>query len=176
MKGKPFAWDRGVDYEKMYRKILRHYKEAKRDTQKAYDIILLTQLRNGSRITEAIEFLKQICEPKTFTRKKEVRVLKVRNREVKRLMVLPKEIDKKELFRLSYIIKEAYKQKVVNYARRTYGINTHSLRYAFITHLARKGIAPQLIAKITGHQKLDFILHYTQQVKAEQILENVDEL
>ena len=41
---KPFAWDKNLDYEKTYKKILTHYRQATRDTTKAYDIILLTQL------------------------------------------------------------------------------------------------------------------------------------
>ena len=152
-----YAWDRGLDYVATYRRILKHFKEAKRDTQRAYDIILLTQLRNGSRVSEAIEFLKLISEPGNFKREAQIRVKK-RKDNFERLMILPSEISKRDLLRVSYIIKRATKQKVLNYARRTYGFNTHSLRYAFITYLAKKGINPTLIAKITGHKRLDYIL------------------
>jgi len=53
------------------------------------------------------------------------------------------------------------------------GINRHSLRYAFITYLLRKGISPSLIAKITRHKNLNYILTYTQQKTADKILEKL---
>jgi len=59
------------------------------------------------------------------------------------------------------------------FSLRELGINTHSLRYTFITHLASQGVSPQLIAKITGHSRLDYVLHYTQRLKAEELLERL---
>jgi len=54
-------WDKGVDFEYAYNKILRNLYNNNSIT-KCYDIILLIQLRNGSRIGESIlaflEFLK----------------------------------------------------------------------------------------------------------------------
>ncbi|RLF23437.1 MAG: hypothetical protein DRN15_06345 [Thermoprotei archaeon] len=65
------------------------------------------------------------------------------------------------------------KKKVQLYARKELGINRHSLRYAFITYLLRKGISPSLIAKITRHKNLNYILTYTQQKTADKILEKL---
>ncbi|MFA4641517.1 integrase [Pyrococcus kukulkanii] len=169
---KPFAWDKGLDYMKTYKLILDHYRNTNRDTSKAYDIILLTQLRNGSRLTEAINFLNKIIETKPFKRQAYIRVEK-RKDGYERLMILPEEISKQELMRVSYIIREANKWKVANYCRRTYGFNTHALRYALISYLSQKGIAPQIIAKITGHKTLDYIVYYTQQQKAEEVLKDL---
>lgn len=169
---KPFAWDKNLDYEKTYKRILTHYRQATRDTSKAYDIVLLTQLRNGSRLTEAIRFLNKIIDTKPFKRRAYIEVEKRKDGH-ERLMVLPEEIEKKELMRVSYILKEANKWKVSTYCKRTYGFNTHALRYALISHLSQKGVAPQLIAKITGHKTLDYILYYTQQQKAEEILKDL---
>ena len=169
---KMFGWDKGLDYEKTYKQILKHMKEATRDTTKAYDIILLTQLRNGSRLTEAINFLNKIIETKPFKREATVKVEKRKDGH-ERQMILPEEIDKRELLRVAYVIKEANRWRVAEYCKRTYGFNTHALRYAFISHLTKKGVAPQLIAKITGHKTLDYILYYTQQQKAEEILKNL---
>ncbi|WP_200956752.1 site-specific integrase [Thermococcus barophilus] len=73
---KPFAWDKGLDYERTYKLILKHMRETLRDTAKAYDIILLTQLRNGSRLTEAINFLKIIINSKPFKRQAYIKVEK----------------------------------------------------------------------------------------------------
>jgi len=169
---KLFAWDKRLDYVKTYKLILDHYRNTNRDTSKAYDIILLTQLRNGSRLSEAITFLKLIIDTKPFQRQAYIKVEK-RKDGYERLMILPEEITKQELMRVSYVIRDANKWKVANYCRRTYGFNTHALRYALISYLSQKGIAPQIIAKITGHKTLDYIVYYTQQQKAEEILKDL---
>lgn len=80
---------------------------------------------------------------------------------------------KKQLLRLHYIFANATNDKVYHYAKKTYGFNTHSLRYAFISYLAKLGVQPQLIAKITQHSKLDMILNYISQITANQILLNI---
>ncbi len=48
--------------------------------------------------------------------------------------------------------------------------NTHSLRYALISFLAKNATDPAIIAKITGHKKLDRIIQYTQTKDAIDIL------
>lgn len=169
------GWDLGVDYEVAYRQILNHYYKANTDVQKGYDAILLTQLRNGSRISEAIEFLQNITKSsKDFKTQDEVRVRKCKKHKV-RLMVLPEELhsEKKTLLRLHYVFINASSDKLCHYAKKVYGFNTHSLRYAFISYLARQGVQPQLIAKITQHSRLDMILNYTSQITANQILLNM---
>ena len=57
--------------------------------------------------------------------------------------------------------------------KRNLDFNTHALRYAFITYLAKQGYSAQLIAKMTGHKKVDYILHYTEKVEAEEILQKI---
>jgi hypothetical protein len=52
------SWDRGLDYEYTYSKILRHMQRAKSDVALCYDAILLLQLRNGLRISEAVRAFK----------------------------------------------------------------------------------------------------------------------
>jgi len=48
--------------------------------------------------------------------------------------------------------------------------STHSLRYAFVSYLLKKGVSPSIVAKITGHRSLDHILHYTEVRLAEEVL------
>ena len=60
------------------------------------------------------------------------------------------------------------------YSKCTYGFNTHSLRYAFITYLLRQGVSPSIIAKITKHSRLDYILTYTQEKTAEEVLRKLE--
>jgi len=173
------GWDCGLDYVKTYKRILNHYKKiAKNDLQKGYDIILLTQLRNGSRISEAIEFLTKISKStKDFKIQDEVRVRKCRKYKT-RIMILPEEFHKEkwQILRLHYVFANATNDKLSHYAKTHFGFNTHSLRYAFISHLAKLGIQPQLIAKITQHSRLEPILNYTSQVVANEILLKINEL
>jgi len=171
------SWDLGLEYKRIYRllltKIRAHYKR-RGFKHYTYSIILLIQLRNGARVSEAIEALKRFIE--SGERKVEVRVRKHKNPEY-RLMVLPRELSHKDLLPcrpiLQEVSEEKLKKRIQLYARRELGINTHSLRYAFITHLLKKGISPSLIAKITHHRNLNYILTYTQQKTANKILEEL---
>ena len=60
------------------------------------------------------------------------------------------------------------------YSKCTYGFNMRSMRYAFITYLLRQGVSPSIIAKITKHVRLDYILTYTQEKTAEEILRKLE--
>ena len=171
------SWDLGLEFERMYKLLLRKIREHYRRRafrHYTYAIILLIQLRNGSRISEAIEGLRKFIE--SGKRKIEVRVRKHKKPEY-RLMILPKELSIKDLLPCKAVVdeveEEKLKKRVQLYARRELGINTHSLRYAFITYLLKKGISPSLIAKITHHRNLNYILTYTQQKTANEILEEL---
>jgi integrase len=163
------GWDSCVDYRKAYGEILSHLYR----TGSPWDAVLLIQLRNGARVGEAIEATKAFCESKTTTVR--VRVEKHPGNDT-RLMVLPEELRGKEgrdylakaCIRLTKIRNP--KSAVKQYCRTTYGFNTHSLRYAFITYMLSKGINPSFVAKITGHKNLSYILHYTEVKTAEDIL------
>ncbi len=83
------VWDRGVDYTFMWYKLVDLIKSSKTtNLQKCYLIVSLIQLRNGSRISEAVRaFLKWLR-----TGKNEVEVLVSKKRgEVYRLMIIPSE-------------------------------------------------------------------------------------
>jgi len=163
------GWDSCIDYKEAYSQILSHlYK-----TGSPWDVVLLIQLRNGARIGEAIEATKAFCGTKDYTVR--VRVEKHKGNDT-RLMVLPEELRGKEgkeylaqaCIKLSKV-KDAV-NAVKHYCRRTYGFNTHSLRYAYITYMLSKGVNPSLVAKITGHRSLSYILHYTELKTAEDLL------
>jgi integrase len=166
------GWDSCVDYKEAYSQILGHLYR----TGSPWDVILLVQLRNGSRIGEAIEAARQFCESKATA----VRVRVEKHKEGdQRLMVLPEELRGKEgrehlrhaCLRLSRV--KAPKAAIGMYCRKTFGFNTHSLRYAYITYLLSKGVNPSIVAKITGHRNLSYILHYTELKTAEDILSSL---
>jgi len=166
------GWDACVDYKEAYSQILGHLYR----TGHPWDVILLIQLRNGSRIGEAIEAAKAFCETKATAVR--VRIEKHKGNDT-RLMVLPEELRGKEgreylaqaCLRLAKV--KNPKSAVKVYCKATYGFNTHSLRYAYVTYLLSKGVNPSLVAKITGHRNLSYILHYTQLKTAEDILLSV---
>lgn len=111
-----------------------------------------------------------------------VRVEKRRDNHY-RTMVLPKEITKYDMLAVKGLLDQELSKgrrnlvmKTSTWVKKALGINTHSLRYAFITHLTNKGYPPQLISKITGHKRLEYIIHYTQERAAKNVLTNLDTL
>ena len=151
---------------------------ARSDKEYTYLAALYIQLRNGCRVSEAARAL--LVFAKTGSRKLRVPVAK-RKDKLERLVLIPPQI---ELKRVAWLA-EDFKRKPLDKAARQLaarvkvfslqrlGINTHSLRYAFVTYLAEQGVAPQLIARITGHKRLDYIVHYTQRLAAEELLEKL---
>ena len=163
------GWDSGLDFEEAYRRILGHMLT----TRSPYDVVLLVQLRNGSRVGEAVEAVRQFCASGQDLVL--VRIEKHKDSDL-RLMVLPEELRSGEgrqllseaCARLSALKNPKAAVKV--YCRRAYGFNTHSLRYAFVSYLLKRGVSPSIVAKITGHRSLDHILHYTEVKLAEEVL------
>ncbi|MCC6064675.1 MAG: tyrosine-type recombinase/integrase [Thermofilum sp.] len=163
------GWDKGVDYESAYAKIVRHMAKAKAPA-KCYDAVLLLQLRNGLRVSEAVRAFKEFLLRRAL--EVEVRVSKKRRAEV-RMVIVPRELIDMTLAecRDMLSIDEAkLVTRVKVYCRRRYGFNTHSLRYAFITFLLRQGVPSSIIAKITRHSRLDYVITYTQERAAEEVL------
>jgi integrase len=171
------GWDRGLDYEEAYSRILRVLSKNKRHT-KCYDAILLLQLRNGARISEALraflEYMRGSAKYHPRSKKLVVSVqVSKKKRPEERLIVIPEELSNFDLSVCRELLGEdplRLKRRVEQYARDKYGFNTHSLRYAFITYLLMRGVSPSIVAKITKHSRLDFILRYTEEKKAEEIL------
>ena len=46
------------------------------------------------------------------------------------------------------------------YAKRILRISTHKLRYARITHMMRNNVSSSMVAKITGHKRLNHVSTY----------------
>jgi hypothetical protein len=85
-----------------------------------------------------------------------------------RLVVIPPECLQSDL----PYVREAFDRGISvdstkMFALRQMHFNTHSLRYAQISHLTEEGKPAQMVAKITHHKSMDFILHYTQQKAAD---------
>lgn len=161
-----------MDYETTYARLARLISRARGERERAYAAVLLIQLRNGARVSEAaraaLEWLR--------TGKSEVEVRVSKSKKLRtRLVVIPPEVlqRKEELAWLLDLSEESLTKRVKNFASRRLKVNTHSLRYAFVTHLLRHGVNPSIVAKITKHSKLDFVLTYTQEKVADDVLRSL---
>ena len=165
-------WDKGVDFETAYRAILNKIRSVKRDRTRCYLMVALIQLRNGSRISESIRAFKEWI--KTNKTELYIKVSKKR-REESRLMVIPQEILNYRLLCVDLLdvndktLRERVRATLYYY----FNINTHSLRYAFITHLLRSGVNPALVSKMIRHSRLDTLLSYVQVKEADNILKKL---
>jgi len=168
-------WDKRVDFIKMKNRFERDLKKLEKEKltyrrlkEMCYISILLIQLVNGSRISEAIEGLKKAIEEN----KNEVYVRVRKQKDNVRLIVIPKIVMKKLKF-IRLIVPFITRDKVRSFCRYNYKINTHSLRYAFVSYLGEKGYPAQVIASITQHKNLNYIIRYTQQNVGEKILKEI---
>jgi len=171
-------WDEGIPYQEIKKRIIRELEKIKTKEniraiiKTTYLVIYSIQLRNGCRISEAIEGFNRFLQGEG---KKEgnKRIVKVRVRKKKkpeeREIIYPEFISYKLIEKLKKYRVVVDKQKAIVYCKRYLGVNTHTLRYARITYLAEKGVNPSIIAKITKHSKLDFIITYTQEKLAKKI-------
>lgn len=163
------GWDKGLDYEATYARLLRKINNVKSDSTRCYLIIALIQLRNGARISEAVRAFKEWIR----TGKAEVYVKVSKKRRYEdRLMVIPDEVGQ---YRLQCVdladVDDIVLRERVRYSLYYYfKINTHSLRYAFITYLLKNFVNPALVSKMIRHSRLDTLMHYVQIKEADDIL------
>jgi len=176
-----------LDAPKEFARLKRLYREALKGSgfhnacKVVYLAILMIQLRNGSRVSEAIEGLLRFLEEG----KREVLVkVRKRKRETEyRKMIIPQELSKGhfessvEVYKLVEGIKSEFQEnpkkvvrRITNWAKRHLGYSTHALRHAYITYYTKQGVPPQVIAKITKHKRIDHIITYTYEALGEEIL------
>ena len=169
-------WDRGIKYEEVKRTIQDEIKNiecksVRQIRRAAYLCIAAIQLRNALRASEAVEafYLFLAGEFKNVNGKKVVTVKVRKRKDTTREAIWPEFIPFK-------LVQELRKYKL-NIRVNSYEVaclrllkaNSHSLRYARITFLLERGVNPSIVAKITKHSKLDFILSYTQEKIAEKV-------
>jgi len=163
------TWDYSVDFLEAKKVLVNAYKELYNMNlmpYEAYVAILLIQLINGSRIKEAIRAFKTFVE----SNQREFQ-LEAKKHGNTRFFVIPDVVKN----RLSYksmltISDDNLEARIRMFTLKYLKTNTHSLRYALISYLAKNAVDPALIAKITGHKKLDRIINYTQTKDAIEIL------
>ncbi|UXM84284.1 site-specific integrase [Methanococcus aeolicus] len=191
-KKKKGTWDRSLDFDKTYNLFVEEIERIKETGLKykkdiksiAYLIIALFQLRNGCRIGEAIEGMIWVCKNKDKINwnkpiEVSVKVEKTKKSIAYRDMYFPSMVKKEDIELIRSVILDLENAKkprmrIYQWLRNHYGINTHSLRYAFITKFAEMNTSPQLIAKMTGHVNLNHLITYTQEKTANKMLRDLE--
>jgi len=132
-----------------------------------YTSILLTQLENGSRISEAVESILNYKNNNERVQKVRARKRKKKNKgkDVDVLIKIPSAV-KKQYLDLNYPFETTLKD-VRMFAIRYYRINTHSLRYSWIAKMGREGIPTNLISKAIRHTNIQTIENYTAEDEAD---------
>lgn len=165
------GWDKGLDYPVAYRAIERAIRKYEAPAR-CYLAVGLIQLRNGARVSEAARaFVEWV---KTGAVEVKVQVSKKRRPE-ERLIVIPEEIRsiREECREVAALPAEVIAERARYHLRDKLGYNTHSLRYAFITHLLREGVNPAIVSKIIHHSNLNMLLHYVQVKAADEVLKGL---
>lgn len=166
------GWDKGISYQYAYSLLLRNLK-SKRTIDLCYSAILLIQLRNGLRISESIESFKNYLR----SRKNEIYVrVRKKKHDDYRLVVIPRELEHVNVdncVELVSVDDKVLRDRVRMWFYKKYKLNTHSLRYSFITYLLQNNVSESIISKITHHSNLNYVLRYTQQRIADDVLRSI---
>jgi len=133
------GWDQGLNYEEMYEKLLKELRNAELKegrhalVRRLYSIILLTQLRNGIRLSEAIDFVAEVTRSLTGGEKP------------RKKFIIPEEVSKDDLLVIKGLLelklsrgKYHFMQNITMWAKKRHGINTFSLSRALRKYLRKK--------------------------------------
>jgi len=163
------TWDYSVDFLEAKKILTSAYKQLfdlNLMPYEAYVAILVIQLVNGARIGEAIRAFKTFVE--SGQREFQLQTEKHGNT---RFFVIPDVVRNRLAYKsILTIADDKLESRIRMFALKYLKTNTHSLRYALISYLAKNAVDPAIIAKITGHKKLDRIIQYTQTKDAIDLL------
>jgi integrase len=200
--------DRGVSFEDMKNKFINHinklyinYKKPHTIFEKkilvhklCYMMIAIIQLRNGSRISEAISAFKQYVsgikidekvivkiaksEGKQYSRNQKKMIdKKIRHRKMVFATWIPINIfyrlmkTKREIM-ITMLKGKRVEGRVFDYMNMNFDSNTHSLRYACINYLlTEKKLPMPTVAKYVGHINTNELVRYTQNKEVDKIFD-----
>ncbi|MCX8166208.1 MAG: hypothetical protein N3D79_06460 [Acidilobaceae archaeon] len=172
------GWDRGVDYEVMYKRLAKAVTKAE-GVGRCYAAIALTQLRNGARISEAIDaFMAFILSGGEIV---EVRVGKKRKEEYRVMKIPPVILEsrvREECRELTIVHGKLLRDRVRWWLRKHFNVNTHSLRYSFITYALMRGLDFAVVARMVHHANPSLLQRYVQRRVADDLImsDNFDPL
>nr|AVL93357.1 putative integrase [Zamilon virus] len=193
------GFDRNINFMKIKKKLLRalkvncaivndkeesDYNKRISTTRIIYIIIALLQLRNCSRISEAVAAIKKFSVKKNLNERVLVKIAKSEKRIVDRKtkeVYETKPRYREMIFPLAWVDKKLFKKiikddqwakfnnnkeprkRVLDYLLNNFDCNTHSLRYAGINFmLNEKKVPMNIIAKFVGHVNTEQLVTYTQ--------------
>jgi len=201
------GFDRNVDYLVMKRRLLKSLKKTMKNlgivgpkmkrilmNRIIYCLIAIIQLRNGSRISEAVTAMRLFIEADNFTDKVTVKIAKsetlkykkdtgeqyMTKRRHRRIMFPMDWFDANKILPIlkgvnSYILhikEDRLKKRVLDYLRKYHKCNTHSLRYACINYLLYiKKLEMGIVAKFVGHSNVNQLVTYTQLKNTDKIFD-----
>lgn len=203
------GFDRNVSFKKMKKKLIREFKNIGDDykeisendryfktkcekalNKQIYLLISMIQLRNGSRISEAVEAVYNFLKNNDLSEKAIVKIAKSKSIKYKRetgeqyttktrfrKMTFPASWVEIENFdniknQIINIKKNKLRKRVLDYLLKRFKCNTHSLRYSFINYMLyeqKKEIG--LIAKMIGHSNLNQLVRYTQNLEIDKLMD-----
>jgi len=175
------TWDTGVEYgeaEEVLTSLLKELRKKKGEQNEKRFVktaIVLTQFRNGSRVSEAIEAMQKFAKGEGVMEIQEgVKAVEVRVRKRKdgkaRIMILPKEITNEDLLIIRRHIDKMYPELITMFTKKLLKTNTHGFRHSWTTFQAGRGVSPAIIATAQGRSTLDSLLRYIQRKAAEKML------
>jgi len=194
------SFDRGLNYETIKKKLIKRMNKLYEKIQEkytnigmkrlVYSVIAIIQLRNGSRISEAVKafilFIKNGIENRVTIKVSKTGGIKIKKDGTRfktkvraREMMWPKWISPKIYDTLNNdkivvnIIKAGtLKKRVLDYLLNNFQCNTHSLLYAFINYALYELKRPMNdIAKFVGHANTAQMVTYTQKKNSDQIFD-----
>ena len=168
------TWSRDLDYDSEVER-LKTLVAANKGKQRGYFAILLTQLAQSCRISEAVDALMKWAKAKKNTDLVQIRVRK-RKDVYWRDVYIPKSILDNSRSIKRVLNKFEFSDNLVDNVRKfaSYHLyNTHALRHAGITYQGMKGTPDQVIAVGTGHKKVEHIRIYTQRSAARKVLKEM---
>ena len=160
--------NQGWFYERYeYPQLLNKFKRDFRRKPTPSLAIAIIQLTNGARVSEAIEGYGEWI--RTGRTEVEVRVRKKKNPETRKIVIPTFLREYRTILRSKRI---PTRQAVFDLLNRRYGINTHTLRYTWITWHTET-LSPAYISQIIRHGSIDMLLKYLSKRKADKLLEEI---
>ncbi|MFN3268928.1 MAG: hypothetical protein ACK416_06695 [Zestosphaera sp.] len=124
-------WVKSTDYEGLYATIVNHLSQTKKPLHKCYDSVLLIQLVNGLRISEAVRAYQ--LHLRTLNKVLSV-PLSRKKKPQSRLVIIPDEVV--VCSELGGVDERRLTERIRVYTYLTYRkLNTHTLRYASIMRM-----------------------------------------
>ena len=166
------GWDKQLDFEDTKILLMTLIHDTRNAKKKAFFATLLVQMLNAARSCEAVDAMTKWAS--NGRREQRVRAEKRKpNNKFMRLVIIPTIVRKYRNIGPAITKAKADYSDVCNYldqwCSRHLGFNTHSLRYAGITHMSAT-MYPQEITRITGHTDMKLIQDYTNSRVAESKL------